>query len=70
MRLYVINMNPQPNTRDNEVHVRGCTTLNFANNLRDLGFHNSCHTAVAQAKQMGFTNADGCYYCCRPCHTS
>lgn len=53
MRLYVINMNPQPNTRDNEVHVRDCATLNFANNLRDLGFHNSCHTAGAQAKQMG-----------------
>jgi hypothetical protein len=37
----------------------------------DLGFHPSCHGAVATAKQRWPGNRiNGCYYCCPACHTT
>jgi len=70
MPSYVINLNPQPTSRDNEVHTSSCSTLNYATNLKDLGFFYTCHGAVARARELGYTNADGCYFCCRDCHKS
>lgn len=68
MPFYVINLNAQPGSRDNEVHEKACSFIQQSRNLKDLGFHFSCHDAVLGAKRQGYRNADGCYYCCHPCH--
>ncbi len=55
---------------DHEVHnvTEGCGHLPDINNQENLGYHPDCHSAVRQAKQLGY-EADGCYYCCEDCHT-
>ena len=35
-----------------------------------LGYFISCHSAVAEAKRLNYTPANGCYYCSNACHTS
>jgi len=69
MPFYAINLNAQSGSRDNEVHERTCSYIRQSRDLKELGFHYSCHEAVADAKRQGHHNADGCYYCCRPCNT-
>lgn len=72
MQRFIINQNAQANG-DHEVHnaTTGCSYMpNLANQL-DLGFHASCKEAVASAKQKWPNNRiNGCYYCCKACHTS
>lgn len=72
MPNFIINNNQQSNG-DYEVHNRttGCSFMPAAANQIDLGDHATCHGAVDYAKRQ-FLNAkiNGCYYCCRPCHTS
>lgn len=53
---------------DNEVHKEGCEWTPIKN--RDLGTHPSCKEAVALAIVLGFKDANGCYHCCRDCHSS
>jgi hypothetical protein len=65
MASYYVNQNAQP-TGEHEVHVFGCTY--FPSNRTYLGEFDSCGPAVAQAR-LYYGNVDGCYWCCRPCHT-
>lgn len=72
MPYFIINKNPQQNG-DHEVHEinAGCQHFPNTENQIDLGFHLSCQNAVADAKTRWPNNRiNGCYYCCRPCHTS
>lgn len=66
MSHYYVNNNAQTNG-DHEVHEEGCKYM--PTNRKDLGYHNSCKEAVREAKKT-YPKADGCAFCCIPCHTS
>lgn len=72
MPRFIVNRQQQPNG-DNEVHneTTGCDYMPLPQNREPLGEHNSCREAVALAKGR-FSNAriNGCFYCCRACHTT
>lgn len=72
MPRFIINNNEQDNG-DHEVHnvTKGCDYMPDTKNQIDLGTHQSCHEAVAEAKRRWpRTRINGCFYCCRACHTS
>lgn len=72
MSKFIINKNQQPNG-DYEVHnaTTGCVSMPLPSNQIDLGYHPSCHGAVATAKQKWPGHRiNGCYYCCPACHTT
>lgn len=73
MAQYIVNKNSQPNG-DHEVHIisplNACNYLPDPVNMVKLGDHNSCHSAVQTAKNLGYKTADGCAYCCTACHSS
>jgi len=72
MPYYIINKNAQSNG-DHEVHEKNssCHHMPDKENQIDLGWHSSCHGAVAEAKRKWPEHKiDGCYYCCNECHTS
>ncbi|WP_166038323.1 hypothetical protein [Sphingosinicella sp. YJ22] len=66
MASYYVNDNAQPNG-DHEVHVSACAY--FPSNRTYLGEYGSCAPAVAEARKT-WSQSNGCYHCCRPCHTS
>lgn len=68
MAYYRVNKNKQSNG-DNEVHKAGCTYYSDLRNYEALGDHDSCASAVADAKSRGY-QADGCAVCSSACHTS
>ena len=65
---YIVNTQAQSNG-DHEVHTTSCSHLPDWAHRMDLGWHADCQSAVRRAKQT-YSRADGCFYCCRPCHTS
>ena len=72
MQRFIINKNQQANG-DHEVHnaTTGCSYMPNPENRIDLGYHASCHGAVAEAKRRWPGNRiNGCYYCANACHTS
>ncbi|WP_027848784.1 hypothetical protein [Marinospirillum minutulum] len=72
MDRFIINKNQQTNG-DHEVHnaTTGCSHMPSLENQIDLGLHNTCQQAVAEAKLRWPNNRiDGCYYCANACHTS
>jgi hypothetical protein len=70
MPKFIVNKNAQSNG-DHEVHneTKGCQNMPLDHNREDLGWHDTCHSAVSQAKRI-YTRANGCYYCANECHTS
>lgn len=66
MASYYVNKNAQSNG-DHEVHVASCYHLPDVANRIYLGEYNSCQPAVAEAKKY-YSQVDGCFYCCSPCH--
>lgn len=68
MSKYYVNTKAQANG-DHEVHKDGCSRMPLASNRHYLGEFSSCRQAVEKAKQY-FSTSDGCYYCCKSCHTS
>lgn len=68
MPYYHVNKNAQSNG-DHEVHENGCSYQPAAANQYALGFHNDCRGAVSAAKGV-YSQCNGCYYCCYPCHTT
>lgn len=66
MASYYVNQNQQSNG-DHEVHVEGCSYMPLYKTY--LGEYSSCQPAVAKAK-LTYSRANGCYWCCRACHTS
>jgi len=72
MDKYILNKNQQANG-DYEVHniTTGCGYMPNIENQIDLGSHQTCHQAVSEAKRRWSSGrVNGCYYCCRACHTS
>lgn len=68
MDNYYVNKNAQPNG-DHEVHKENCKYIPKVENRLYLGMHPTCHGAVIKARTI-YPKADGCYYCCEPCHNS
>ena len=71
MPYYCVNRNAQQNG-DHEVHdltPGACHRLPDFSNQVPLGTFVTCHGAVDEAKRRGYWTANGCYYCCAPCHT-
>lgn len=68
MATYYVNKNAQANG-DHEVHVDTCVYLPLPANRTYLGIYSSCAPAVTQAKTI-YRKSNGCYTCCRACHTS
>lgn len=56
---------------DHEVHRADCYLLQSYNlqNFVSLGDHPGCRSAVIEARQRGFTRANGCIHCSPACHT-
>lgn len=54
---------------DHEVHKTGCIKMPKEENRIYLGEFSNCWDAVNAAKRI-YSNSNGCYYCCRECHTS
>ncbi len=68
MASHYVNKQAQSNG-DHEVHKSGCDRMPSVENRIYLGEFSSCREAVMAAKRY-YPKADGCYYCCRECHTS
>ena len=67
MSYYIINKN-KDNHGYNEVHKDHCVRLPEVQNRVSLGHFSSDGQAVAYARNNGYPNADGCYYCCSSAH--
>ena len=65
MDKYYVNNVPQI-TGEHEVHKVGCSW--FPSDRTYLGEFSDCWDAIKKAKNH-FDDVDGCYYCCRKCHT-
>lgn len=66
-KLYYVNPTAQ-STGEHEVHEGGCYWLAKVYYPVLLGSFANCHEAFAAARSRGY-KADGCYYCCRECHS-
>lgn len=66
MARYYVNNKAQSNG-DHEVHRTGCSYM--PDDKRYLGEHSNCQSAVIEAKKT-YWRSNGCYYCCKECHTS
>ena len=72
MPRFIINKQSQ-NNGDHEVHnaTTGCSYMPSLDNQVALGEHATCHGAVSYAKDRWKNERiNGCYYCCKGCHTS
>lgn len=72
MARFYLNRNQQPNG-DYEVHRLECGQGAAPNNQVYLGEFLICQDAVIEAKRRfpEYANLiNGCYYCCKACHTS
>lgn len=68
MPMFSVNKNAQPNG-DHEVHEDGnCEFGDIMKNPQNLGRFETCHGAVKEAKET-FKQSNGCFFCCKPCHT-
>jgi hypothetical protein len=67
MDRYCVNTQQQQ-TGEHEVHKVTCTWAPALYNQRDLGYHYTCTSAVAEAKKY-YYSVDGCYFCSLACHT-
>ena len=68
MPAYCVNRRAQ-STGDHEVHNidSNCPYLPFILNQVELGYHESCASAVAAAREH-FPTANGCYNCATDCY--
>ena len=66
MKNYYVNTNGQANG-DHEVHAEGCSFM--PSSKLYLGYFSSCSGAVSEAKKT-YSKSNGCYFCCKSCHTS
>jgi hypothetical protein len=64
---YYVNRNAQDDGY-HEVHTKTCTQGPDLANRIQLGEHSDCSSAVKKAKTH-YSQTDGCFYCCKSCHT-
>ena len=67
MTDYIINKE-KTDGRYNEVHQLTCSHLPLIRNCITLGYFNNGEEAVKYAKYHGYSDADGCAYCCSEAH--
>lgn len=67
MTNYLINDNKDSNGC-NEVHTIDCVYGKRAVNTIALGSFDNAVKAVNYAKAIGYSNADGCYFCSKEAH--
>jgi len=67
MKRYCVNKNAQTASGDHEVHTTGCPYLPNPENQAPLGLHDSCGSAMIEARKL-YARADGCKACCPRCH--
>lgn len=67
MEKFYVNKEAQSGG-EHEVHRSSCKHLPHSSNLEYLGYFSNCQDAVKEAKKH-YTNVDGCWHCCRNCHT-
>lgn len=67
MEQYYVNRIAQ-SKGEHEVHTSSCSFLPSSENRIYLGLFSSCAEAKLEARKY-YLNVDGCYYCCKPCHT-
>ncbi|TNE29080.1 MAG: hypothetical protein EP346_07030 [Bacteroidetes bacterium] len=68
MAYYRVNNKAQSNG-DHEVHKQGCDYYSKLTDYTPLGDHDTCHSAIREAKKY-YAKSNGCYYCSNACHTS
>jgi len=68
MSNYYVNKKAQPNG-DHEVHLLSCSYTPIPENQLYLGSFGSCAEALREAKKS-YSQSNGCYFCCKACHTS
>lgn len=68
MPNYVVNDNAQ-NNGDHEVHKTSCIWFPKIKSYTSLGSHDSCASAVKEAKKV-YPQSNGCETCSKPCHTT
>lgn len=55
---------------NHEVHDEHCSYLPDVLNREYIGYVSDCESAIKRAKRdTGKNNFDGCFWCCRECHT-
>jgi hypothetical protein len=68
MAYYLVNRQAQPNG-DHEVHQTTCGYLPALGNQDHLGYFSTCQEAVRAARNRGYRQVNGCYWCSYACHT-
>ncbi len=70
MAEYIVNKNAQEGSGEHEVHDLsfGCPHLPNPENQYSLGNHSDCSVPVAKANMI-YPPSNGCFYCCKKCHT-
>jgi len=70
MKRFYVNKNRQDSHDGlhNEVHEEGCFWLKQARDVKDLGYHLNCKSAMLVARIYYPDSADGCKVCCEDCH--
>ena len=70
MDLYYVNTDNSKNpNHNNEVHTQDCYWRKLAHaTCNKLGYYQNGVQAVAAAKRIGYTRADGCRDCCPEAH--
>lgn len=67
MEWYYVSKDAQP-SGEHEVHRNDCTRLPKIENRIILGCFTNCREAMREARQH-YQQVDGCFHCCKPCHT-
>lgn len=67
LKSYLVNIHPQENG-DHEVHNEDCKLLPALGHRKYLGDYYDCEEAVKESKKY-FSQSNGCYWCCKKCHT-
>ncbi len=67
MYRYYVNKQAQ-RTGEHEVHTSLCGYNPPPEGCIYLGEFSSCQRAIEKAREH-FEKVDGCYFCCRECHT-
>lgn len=68
-KYYYVNKDTTGNPKYNhEVHTEECAIKLKISNKEYLGSYDNCNDAVRKAKDLGYSNVDGCIHCCYACH--
>ena len=67
MDYYHVNDSPQL-TGEHEVHKESCVWVPDMSGRTYLGYFDHCVPALEAAREI-YPVVDGCFWCCRDCHT-